>query len=70
MPNTTHSKNYFLKLPTGDAMDMRLIGSCCHYADHGLMLLNTEGGKLLWLPETDNAKAIAMRDEIVSALIS
>ncbi|MCD9487205.1 hypothetical protein [Photobacterium iliopiscarium] len=60
----------FIKLPTGDAFSKALIGSCSHYRDHGLMLLNNSGEKLLWVPEPDNAKAVAMRDEIVAALMA
>ncbi|MEZ9576489.1 MULTISPECIES: hypothetical protein [unclassified Vibrio] len=69
MTSTTNKTSRFIKLPTGDAMDVNLIGSCSHYADHGVMLLNTKGEKLLWLPQPDNAKAIEVRNEIVSALM-
>ena len=68
--NANNTKNRFIKLQTGDALDRGLIGSCSHYADHGVMLLNTKGEKLLWIPQPDNAKAIAMRDEIVAALMA
>lgn len=64
------SKSNFIKLPTGDAFAKALIGSCSHYKDHGLMLLNINGEKLLWVPEPDNAKASAMRDSIVEALLA
>lgn len=70
MTTNTHNKNRFIKLPTGDAMDIGLIGSCSHYADHGVMLLNAKGEKLLWLPQSDNAKAVEIRDEIVAALMA
>ncbi|NVH52898.1 hypothetical protein HU985_18545 [Photobacterium damselae subsp. damselae] len=64
------TKSNFIKLPTGDAFAKSLIGSCSHYRDHGLMLLNSSGEKLLWVPEPDNAKAAAMRDEIVAELMA
>lgn len=67
---TTTTTSAFILLPTGDAMRKALIGACSHYKDHGLMILNNVGEKLLWVPEPDNAKAAAMRDEIVNALIS
>lgn len=69
MTTNTQNKNRFIKLQTGDALDIGLIGSCSHYADHGVMLLNTKGEKLLWIPQPDNDKAIAMRDEVVTALM-
>lgn len=64
------SNTSFIKLPTGDAFSKALIGSCSHYKDHGLMMLNINGEKLLWVPEPDNAKAAVMRDEIVAALMA
>ncbi|GAK85914.1 hypothetical protein JCM19238_3504 [Vibrio ponticus] len=70
MTTNTHNKNRFIKLPTGDALDIGLIGSCSHYTDHGIMILGTNGDKLLYIPQPDNAKAIAMRDEIVAALMA
>ncbi|WP_217534945.1 hypothetical protein [Vibrio metschnikovii] len=70
MTTNTQSKSRFIKLPTGDALDIGLIGSCSHYKDHGIMILGTNGDKLLYIPQPDNAKAIAIRDEIVEALMS
>lgn len=70
MTTNTQNKKRFIKLPNGDAMDIGLIGSCSHYADHGVMLLNAQGEKLLWIPLPDNDKAITMRDEIVAALMA
>ena len=67
---TSKPDSNFIKLPTGDAFSKALIGSCSHYKDHGLMMLNINGEKLLWVPEPDNAKAAAMRDEIVAALMA
>lgn len=63
------TKPNFIELPTGDAFIKSLIGSCSHYRDHGIMILNINGEKLLWIPEPDNTKAIAMRREIVAALM-
>ncbi|MBO2568135.1 hypothetical protein I6M39_03850 [Shewanella algae] len=68
--NSTQNSTRFIKLPNGDAMRKDLIGSCSHYTDHGIILLKADGDKLLWIPEPDNAKAGAMRDEIVAALMA
>ncbi|MDT3320784.1 hypothetical protein Q4Q52_13580 [Shewanella sp. SP1S2-4] len=70
MTTATQVQSPFIKLSNGDVMRKNLIGSCSHYRDHGIMLLNTNGEKLLWIPEVDNTKAQTMRDEIVNVLIS
>mgnify|MGYP000097222790 CR=1 FL=1 len=70
MKNPSKTSNEYILLPNGDLMMKSLIGSCSWYRDHGCMLLNSKGDKLLWIPESDNAKAVAMRDEIVAALMA
>ncbi|EGQ7815281.1 hypothetical protein ABVD54_004167 [Vibrio parahaemolyticus] len=70
MTTNTHNKNRFIKLPTGDLLSKDLIGSVSHYGDHGVMLLNTKGEKLLWIPQSDNAKAVELRDFIVGNLLA
>ena len=58
------------KFATGDVVLLALIGSCTHYQDHGVMLLNPKGEKLVWLPEPDNEAAKRMRDEVVVKLLA
>ncbi|MCY9877646.1 hypothetical protein OTK59_13900 [Vibrio natriegens] len=70
MKNQSTCNDQYVLLPNGDLMKKALIGSCSHYADHGVILLNPKGEKLLWIPQADNTKAIAMRDEIVAALMA
>jgi len=65
----TKSTSTFIKLPTGDLLAKALIGSCAHYPDHGVMLLNNKGEKLLWVSEPSNEKAKSLRDEVVTALM-
>ncbi len=65
---STMAKPSFITLPTGDAVLISLIGSCAYYPDHGVMLLNTKGEKLLWVSEADNQTAKAIRDDIVSKM--
>ncbi|HHQ4789397.1 TPA: hypothetical protein ACSP21_000249 [Aeromonas veronii] len=62
------TKAPFITLPSGDALLISLIGSCTHYPDHGVMMLNTKGEKLFWHSEEDNVKARAIRDDIVAKL--
>ncbi len=70
MINQSTTNEQYVLLSNGDLMQKSLIGSCSHYADHGVMLLNTKGEKLLWIPQADNAKAIEIRDGIVAALMA
>lgn len=63
-------KSNFVKVSTGDVIAKALIGACSHYPDHGVMILNIKGEKLLWISEPSNDKARAIRDEINSALMS
>lgn len=70
MKKASTQKAQYILLPNGDLMSKDLIGSVSHYDSHGVILLNTKGEKLLWIPQPDNAKAIAMRDEIVAALMA
>lgn len=64
------AKSNFITLPSGDALLISLIGSCTHYPDHGVMMLNTKGEKLFWHSEEDNLKARSIRDDIVAKLIA
>jgi len=64
------TKNTYIKLSTGDLLSKNLIGACSHYIDHGVMILNTDGLKLLWLSEPSNEKAKSLRDEVVTALMA
>jgi hypothetical protein len=64
------TKAPFIILPSGDALLISLIGSCTHYPEHGVMMLNTKGEKLFWYSEEDNVKAQAIRDDIVAKLIA
>ncbi|HIF9547324.1 TPA: hypothetical protein ACX6S8_003568 [Photobacterium damselae] len=70
MKNPSKTNNEYILLPNGDLMKKSLIGSCSWYKDNGCILLNNNGEKLLWIPEPDNAKAEAMRDQIVAALMA
>jgi hypothetical protein len=60
----------YIKTASGDALLLSLIGSCSHYVDHGVMILNTRGEKLLWISEPDNTLAQSIRDDIVEKLLS
>lgn len=62
------AKPSFITLPSGDAVLSSLIGSCSHYPEHGVMLLNVQGEKLLWITETDNEEARRIRDAIVAKI--
>ena len=64
------SNNKYHNFATGDVVLLALIGSCAHYPDHGVMLLNTKGEKLVWLQEPDNDAAKHMRDEVVAKLLA
>lgn len=60
----------FIHLPTGDAVQAILVGSCVHYPDHGVMLQSLKNERLVWITEPDNDKAKAIRDEIVAKLVA
>lgn len=63
-------KMNYHKFATGDAVLLALIGSCAHYPNHGVMVLNTKGEKLVWLAEPDNDAAKRIRDEVVAKLLA
>ena len=64
------TKNRFVRPSTGDVIAISLIGLCSHYPDHGVMILNVNGDKLLWISEKNNEKARAIRDEINDQLMA
>ncbi|KJG55140.1 hypothetical protein UA38_21260 [Photobacterium kishitanii] len=64
------TKTNFVKTSTGDVIAKSLIGACSHYPDHGVMILNIKGEKLLWISESDNEKARTIRDEINAQLMA
>ncbi|MEC6797023.1 hypothetical protein VXS03_08170 [Photobacterium sp. S4TG1] len=64
------TKTNFVKVSTGDVIAKALIGACSHYPDHGIMVLNIKGDKLLWISEPSNEKARVIRDEINAQIMA